>query len=335
MRWCPTAYNRCLTRDLYGYWNLYIVHRSHFECFFKTSQTNIVHHSLACWVAGVSCPILAFKKDFCPSVIFRHEYISCHEFLGEAYLHILSILHRRGVFPFTNYPGIVASVLYYTAEKQMVMWGESDRGEKTGISGPRPHLDQERCSAHGPLATVVTRVVIQSECVCVCKDWRLSVQPDPHDTFWQCVFLQLKLYFSPCWNFMFLYAQFFIFMTTLLVTTRSCLSHFHQRYWVSDARCKAVICAEVFLYIHPAMSRLWCCNARLEVWSVACQQSRLYLQHHLLHLPLWKSGQKKPVMWRWFDTFCRSDNMICSLWQVAGMSLLLCIVSFIMQQKSN
>lgn len=128
MRWCPTAYNRCLTRDLYGYWNLYIVHRSHFECFFKTSQTNIVHHSLACWVAGVSCPILAFKKDFCPSVIFRHEYISCHEFLGEAYLHILSILHRRGVFPFTNYPGIVASVLYYTAEKQMVMWGESDRG---------------------------------------------------------------------------------------------------------------------------------------------------------------------------------------------------------------
>lgn len=161
MRWCPTAYNRCLTRDLYGY-------RSHFVYFLKTSQTNIVHHSLACWVAGVSCPILAFKKDFCPSVIFRHEYISCHEFLGEAYLHILSILHRRGVFPFTNYPGIVASVLYYTAEKQMVMWGESDRGEKTGISGPRPHLNQERCSAHGPLATVVTRVVIQSECVCVC-----------------------------------------------------------------------------------------------------------------------------------------------------------------------
>lgn len=203
-------------------------------------------------------------------------------------------------------------------------------GEKTGISGPRPHLNQERCSAHGPLATVVTRVVIQSECVCVCKDWRLSVQPDPHDTFWQCVFLQLKLYFSPCCNFMFLHAQFFIFMTTLLVTTRSCLSHFHQRYWVSDARCKAVICAEVFLYIYPAMSRLWCCNARLEMWSVACQQSRLYLQHHLLHLPLWKSGQKKPVMWRWFDTFCRSDNMICSLWQVAGMSLLLCIISFIM-----
>lgn len=121
MRWCPTAYNRCLTRDLYGY-------RSHFVYFLKTSQTNIVHHNLACWVAGVSCPILAFKKDFCPSVIFRHEYISCHEFLGEAYLHILSILHRRGVFPFTNYPGIVASVLYYTAEKQMVMWGESDRG---------------------------------------------------------------------------------------------------------------------------------------------------------------------------------------------------------------
>ena len=52
------------------------------------------------------------------------------------------------------------------------------------------------------------------------------------------------------------------------------------------------------------------------MWSVACQQSRLYLQHHLLHHPLWKSGHK-PVMWRWFDTFCRSDNMICSLWQVA------------------
>lgn len=95
---------------------------------FENISNQYCHHSLACWVAGVSCPILAFKKDFCPSVIFRHEYISCHEFLGEAYLHILSILHRRGVFPFTNYPGIVASVLYYTAEKQMVMWGESDRG---------------------------------------------------------------------------------------------------------------------------------------------------------------------------------------------------------------
>lgn len=120
---------------------------------------------------------------------------------------------------------------------------------------------------------------------------------------------------------MFLYAQFFIFMTTLLVTTRSCLSHFHQRYWVSDARCKAVICAEVFLYIHPAMSRLWCCNARLEVWSVACQQSRLYLQHHLLHLPLWKSGQKKPVMWQWFDTFF----VEVTIWYVACGRLLECL----------
>lgn len=43
--------------------------------------------------------------------------------------------------------------------------------------------------------------------------------------------------------------------------------------------------------------------------SVETWASRLWLHHHLLHLPVWRSVNKH-VMWIWLNTCCRNVNMV-------------------------
>lgn len=43
--------------------------------------------------------------------------------------------------------------------------------------------------------------------------------------------------------------------------------------------------------------------------SVETRASRLWLHHHLLHLPVWRSVNKH-VMWMWLNTCCRNVNMV-------------------------
>ena len=217
----------------------------------------------------LSCPILAFKKRFSSICYFPSWiYILPGILRRGVFTHPQHSPPQRGFFPFTNYLGIVASILYYIAEKQMVMWGRVTGGGLASVVPGRIWI--RNIAALSPLATVVTSTDIHSECVCV------KTEDDTRNTFLQCVFLQLKLYISPCCNFMFLYAQFFIFMTTLAAgQDKITLVWFPSRYWVSDARNKAVICAEAFLYIYPVRSHLWCCNTvfkcgRWLVSSPAC-----------------------------------------------------------------